>query len=124
MLICKIIIHQKTLVARYEIKFLFHKEILDLIRIFLNFPFSHLCECLAIGDVLIHNCVVVYIRSARLYQSQVLSSSHYQINYCLLCLCGDVNDLYNSLFYIYAIAALSDPKCTLHNVYYTQVKWK
>ena len=47
-LICKIIIHtKKALVVRYELKLLFHKEILDPIRIFLNFPstfpFSHLC---------------------------------------------------------------------------------
>ena len=37
--------HKKTLVVRYELKFLFHKEILDPIKDFpqlsLNFPFSH-----------------------------------------------------------------------------------
>ena len=53
------------------------------------------------SGVLIHKELLLwlYIRPARLCQSQVLSSSHHQINYCLQCLCGDVNDLYSNLFY-------------------------
>jgi len=43
---------KKALVARYEIKFLFHKEILDPVPELSLF--SHPCWCLAIGDVLIH----------------------------------------------------------------------
>ena len=79
--------YTNALVVRYELKFLFHKEILDPIKDFPQLsPFTSLlvsCNwwCFENKNARTYTkncyCGFSYIRSARLRQSQVLSSSHH-----------------------------------------------